>query len=118
MGGLLVIGLVVAAAATVVAVVGRRSAAGRLAPNPWAGIRLPSTMASETAWYAAHRAGGPVLAVGGSVAGVVAVAAILLGLATEAVHGYPLVMVALAVLLTATLWSGWRAHRAAQATLR
>lgn len=29
---------------------------GRLPRNRWAGIRLPSTMRSDKAWYAAHKA--------------------------------------------------------------
>ena len=33
-----------------------RSAKGSLKRNPWAGIRIPSTMASEAAWDAGHHA--------------------------------------------------------------
>jgi len=33
----------------------RATASGGLGRNEWAGIRLPSTMASDEAWLAAHR---------------------------------------------------------------
>jgi hypothetical protein len=32
------------------------AASGRLARNPWVGIRIPSTMRSDRAWVAGHRA--------------------------------------------------------------
>ena len=34
----------------------RAAASGRLRRNPFAGIRLPATMASDDAWLSAHRA--------------------------------------------------------------
>lgn len=34
----------------------RAAADGRLRRNQWAGIRIPSTMASDEAWLAGHRA--------------------------------------------------------------
>lgn len=111
--GVVVIALVVAAASVALVLVGRASTAGRLRPNPWAGIRLPSTMASEAAWYAAHRAAGPVLTAGGTVTAVVAVLAAVLALAGTPSAGLLLVMVAIALLLTATLWSGFVGHKAA-----
>ena len=33
-----------------------RAANGRLRRNPWTGIRTPSTMRSDQAWVAGHRA--------------------------------------------------------------
>jgi hypothetical protein len=43
-------------ATALVAVVARLAAAGRIARNAFVGIRLPSTMASDAAWHAGHRA--------------------------------------------------------------
>jgi hypothetical protein len=37
-------------------VVGARAANGRLQRNPWVGIRGPSTMRTDQAWMAGHRA--------------------------------------------------------------
>lgn len=48
----------------------RATASGRLKRNQFAGIRLPSTMASDSAWLAAHvRAKGPT-----EIAGFTAIA--------------------------------------------
>ena len=55
---------------------------GRLPRQHWAGIRLPSTMRSDEAWYAAHRAGGPWLAAGGLAPAVVGV--LLVAMAPDA----------------------------------
>jgi uncharacterized membrane protein len=115
--GVILIGLLATAASLALVAVGRLSTAGRLRPNPWAGIRLPSTMASDAAWYAAHRAAGPVLTAGGTASAAVAIVGVLVGLASPA-SGLALVMVAIGVLLVATVWSGVRGHRAAAALPR
>jgi hypothetical protein len=47
-------------------VVGRRARAGRLKRNRWVGIRTTLTLLSDTAWDAAHLAGGSKLSVAGS----------------------------------------------------
>ena len=47
--------------------IGVGSVRGRLRFGHWAGVRLPSTLKSETAWLAGHRAAGPWLIVGGLV---------------------------------------------------
>jgi len=54
---------------------GVASTMGRLPMNPLVGIRIPSTMFSDAAWKAAHRAAGPYLILGGlcSFVGVVLV---------------------------------------------
>jgi uncharacterized membrane protein len=54
----------------VIALVGVAGVRGRLPRQHWAGIRLPSTMRSDEAWAAAHRAGGPWLVAGGVVPAV------------------------------------------------
>jgi uncharacterized membrane protein len=57
--------------------VGRTAAAGRLPKNPFVGIRIPSTLRSDEAWRAGHRAAASSLTVSGigpiAVATVVAV---------------------------------------------
>lgn len=46
-------------------VVGRRAREGRLKRNRWVGIRTTLTLLSDTAWDAAHLAGGSKLSVAG-----------------------------------------------------
>lgn len=51
--------------------VAKRSEAGDLPPNPMVGVRTKYTMASDQAWFAAHRAAAPqlVLVARGSILG-------------------------------------------------
>lgn len=51
-----VMGLAQFGVAGVVAVVTARAASGTLRRNQWTGIRTPSTMRSDQAWTAGHRA--------------------------------------------------------------
>ena len=51
----------------VLVVVAAVSRAERLPRNWLVGIRIPSTMMSDAAWRAGHRAGGPALATAGAV---------------------------------------------------
>ena len=55
----------------VMVLIGAFGARGRLRYGHWAGLRLPSTLKSETAWRAGHRAASPWLIVGG-LAGIAA----------------------------------------------
>jgi len=55
----------------VIFLIGAFGASGRLRFGHWAGLRLPSTLKSEAAWTAGHRAASPWLIVGG-LAGIVA----------------------------------------------
>ena len=98
----------------IVIVLGRMAAAGRLPRNLLAGIRIPSTMRSDEAWLAGHRAAASALTVAGAGPVVVAVvvAAIPPGRNAETV----LFRIATAWLLS---WIGLatvQASRAARAT--
>ena len=57
----------------IVVVLGRMAAAGRLPRNIFAGIRIPSTLHSDEAWYAGHQAAASALTVAGCGPVVVAV---------------------------------------------
>jgi hypothetical protein len=52
-------------AGVVVVVLGRLAATGRLPRNVLAGIRIPSTMRSDEAWRAGHRAAASALTASG-----------------------------------------------------
>lgn len=68
-----VVGVCLVLGGLVVGLVVRRAASGRLGPNHWAGIRIPSMMRSAAAWQAGHRAARPLTdigAVGMAAAGV------------------------------------------------
>ena len=58
---------------------GNRMTDGRFAPSKWAGIRTPSTMKSDEAWYAAHEVGGPWMSRGGLVAAAGGLTSMLAG---------------------------------------
>ena len=94
----------------------RAAASGRLRRNGIAGIRTPSTMASDESWLAAHRrAERPTV-----LAGVAAIASGLLALLLPApvpvLAG--LVIVACVVMLGLVLWGAWVGGRAAREAVR
>ena len=62
-------------AGLVMIALGRLSATGRLPRNVFAGIRIPSTMRSDDAWRAGHRAAASALTASG--VGPLVVAAII-----------------------------------------
>lgn len=98
---------------------GRMIRRGDLLPNRSVGIRIPSTLASDEAWYAGHRAALPALrwtAIGcyafGSLALLTGLAlpdGKLLGLAAEHVS-----LIGLAFVLVMACVSARAAHRGAQ----
>ncbi len=105
-----------ALAAVALGVVARLAAADRLPRNGFAGIRIPSTMRSDSAWRAGHRAALPLLRLS-----AVTTAAACLVAAGFAVAHHPDAATAallagcgvlLAVLLAATVVAGRAARQA------
>ena len=57
----IVLAIVLTGAGVALTWIGRKATKGTLKRNRWAGIRTKSTMASDEAWEAAHRAGGELM---------------------------------------------------------
>lgn len=76
----IVSGLVMALAGATVLFVARLGRDGRLPRNHWAGLRLPSTLSSDAAWIAAHKAAAPGLRWAGAAASAGGVAGIVVAL--------------------------------------
>jgi len=74
---------------------GALSATGRLPMNPIVGIRIPSTMMSDAAWKAAHRAAGPYLI----LCGLCAFAGMVLALAVPSMDPLALTLIPAAAVL-------------------
>ncbi|MEJ5912903.1 SdpI family protein [Pseudokineococcus sp. 1T1Z-3] len=90
----------VAAAVVLVLVLARPAAMEARGRNAWVGIRIPSTMASDEAWVAGHRAAWPLLRAG-SVGALVLVAGLaVLWWTTGRDDG----LLALGVVGVTTLW--------------
>lgn len=105
-GALLVGGLALLSAA-------QRAAAGRLPRNPYAGIRLKATLASDAAWTEGHRAAAPALAAGGIVC--VLGGLLVLLRASAAITAGALIAVVVGLIVTMGV-ATVRARRAAAAT--
>jgi len=94
---------------------GNRMTDGRFGRSKWAGIRTPSTMKSDEAWYAAHEVGGPWMSRGGllsAVGGLTGLMAAALGFPEECVFGLILTgSLAMTVLLVMATVLGVRAAR-------
>jgi hypothetical protein len=104
---------VLAAAGALVALIGRRGRQGRLPRQHWAGIRTPSTMRSDDAWLAAHRAGGPPMEVAGWFAVALGALAVILA-PTGLIGPEALPVLAAGVLLVGVTIGGVLGVRAAR----
>jgi uncharacterized membrane protein len=88
------------------------AAAGKLRRNQIAGIRIPTTMASDAAWRAGHRAAMPFmwLTVPVAVVGTAVIATMKLGpLVALVVGALPIVLIA--ILIAAAVVAGKAARR-------
>ena len=94
---------------------GSRMADRRFKRNKWAGIRTPSTMKSDEAWYVAHDAGAPLMSAAGTLGaagGLTGIVAALLGASEGLVVGLILGgVVLMSLLLIAATVRGARAAR-------
>ncbi|UFU02053.1 SdpI family protein [Ruania suaedae] len=110
-------GLLLVAAGVAIVVVARRAAQGRIGRNQIAGIRTAATLASDEAWLAAHRAGEPLMRLGGWLCALTgAVTAVLAWLELD--NAWLLGAVLLggtALVLVAVIGSAARGQRAARA---
>lgn len=112
LGARLVLAAVMAGLGVLLLFLARAGADGRLRRNMFVGIRIPSTMASDAAWRAGHRAGEAPLRWAGWAALGSSVGALLL--ADDRVAG-PFVLAGCLVVLALVSWSGVLASRAARA---
>lgn len=83
-------GGVILVAGLVIMWMGSRMTERRFGRNKWAGIRTPSTIKSDEAWYAAHEVGGPWMNSGGlvgAVGGLTGMLAAVLGFSEVWVFG-------------------------------
>jgi uncharacterized membrane protein len=88
---------------------------GRLPKNDWLGIRTHVVMSSDAAWFAGHRAGGPLLLAGGLVA--LAAGVTLMVARPDAATGSRLATVSLIVAFLLSGVAAWRAQAAARRLL-
>jgi SdpI/YfhL protein family len=84
----------------------------RLAPNSWAGIRLPATRRSPQAWYTAHEAAAGAFGLGGGIGATCGVAVFINGLDTI---GVVVASVGLVAILGGVIGATALAVRAARA---
>lgn len=114
--GKVVLAAVMIAAGGVIVWTARAAAAGRLERNYWAGIRTRTTLASDDAWLAAHRAARAPVEAGGW--GAVAAGVVVLFMPADPEAAIPLTVIAGAVVMLAGVLVGaWRGVRAAKAAL-
>lgn len=93
----------------------KAAASGKLARNGFAGIRIPSTMASDEAWAAGHRAAIPALSVNVLLIGVLAAIAAVLVMLDQVGGAFAVAMSGFVVNLGMLVFSAVKANRAAKA---
>lgn len=96
--------------------ISRAAGTGRIERNGAVGIRLPSTMASDAAWQAGHRAA--VAPAGWSFAVLVGLDVVAALLRSHGVPSEPITIALVAAVLLAIVWVGIAANSAAQAAAR
>lgn len=94
--------------------IGRQAARGELDRNWVAGIRITSTLASDEAWQAGHRAAGRFLVLAGIAPLLGGIAMIVVGWGRDELAA-TIALVACGVLVTLVLIAGRVADRAARA---
>lgn len=98
------------------------AASGRLARNGWAGIRIGSTMASDEAWLAGHRAALPASRATGIGALVMGLALMVNAVVADDDDGsvgfWVLFALGYGGVLVGAFFIALRAHRASRATER
>lgn len=92
------------------------AARGRLARNPWAGIRTISTQASDAAWLAGHRAALATCRITGAASLVIAVAMMING-SVDSVIFWILFALGYGGILLSAIVSIIQANRAARAAV-
>lgn len=106
--------IVLPLATLLVAITSQIGGNGRLSRNGFIGLRIPSTMSSDQAWRAGHRAAARPAWIGFVVIAVAAIASMLLSGASAATLTGTIIVGA--VFLVTLVWSVVAANRAARAT--
>ncbi|MGA8296077.1 MAG: SdpI family protein [Acidimicrobiales bacterium] len=97
----------------IVFAIGRMASEGRLPRNPFVGIRIPSTMRSDAAWFAGHSAAAPALKAAGL--GPIGTAIIVAATRPNRDVETSLYRLGVAWLVGGLAVATFQAHRAAQA---
>ncbi|MBT8211915.1 MAG: SdpI family protein [Acidimicrobiia bacterium] len=106
--------IVLIAGGLVVSWLGQKAAVGNLDRNWVVGIRIPSTLASDEAWDAGHRAAGRILILAGSAPIIGGALMLVVGWGRDTLAA-TIALVACGVLVGLVLISGRVADRAAKA---
>lgn len=111
------LGILWIVAGAVLYVLGWAGGTGRLKRNHWAGLRLPSIMASDEAWYAAHRVAAPWLQGGGGLTVMMGVLLLLFqpGQSTADAIAIVLVVIVLGAVIGAAVVGSREAKRVTEA---
>lgn len=107
--GIVIAALVTALGAGALIAIVHLAGVGRISRNGWLGLRVRSTLASDEAWRAAHRAATPIVWLTGSIAVIAAFAALAFAVSGALPEATVLVVLALIVLVVGLLLAGWRA---------